>query len=57
MDVCPDCGGEMVGDGYTSAIHCENAPEEWWFYNEPDANPVYCEGRFDWATIHYFEVE
>lgn len=37
-DRCPVCGGSLVGDGYTLALHCENAdlPAD----REPDA-PVY----------------
>ncbi len=37
---CPNCGGTMIGDGYTSVRHCENVdvPEDL----EPDAPPVYC---------------
>jgi hypothetical protein len=39
---CPFCGSDMLGDGYSTAIHCENAEEERYAYNEPDSNPVYC---------------
>jgi len=38
---CPNCGGELIGDGFTTCIHCENvdAPLD----REPDADPVYCD--------------
>lgn len=39
--VCPRCGGTLVGDGYTTAQHCENAydvPSDL----EPDAPPFLC---------------
>ena len=38
---CRNCGGDMVGDGYTTPYHCEFAemPEG----TEPDASPVYCD--------------
>lgn len=39
---CPDCGGEIIGDGYSSVMHCENADETSYEYHEPDASPVYC---------------
>jgi len=39
-DQCPNCNGELFGDGYTSVIHCENVDPDPWL--EPDANPVYC---------------
>lgn len=40
MDACKVCGGEMVGDGYTTVISCENADATGY---EPDAEPVYCD--------------
>lgn len=39
-DTCPSCGGDLIGDGYTSVIHCEEVDPDPWL--EPDANPVYC---------------
>lgn len=39
---CPKCGGDLVGDGYTSVIHCEDAEEEDYWHNAPDDGPVYC---------------
>lgn len=40
---CLDCGGTMIGDGYTEVVHCENAEEESYAYCAPDEGPVYCE--------------
>lgn len=39
---CPNCGGDMVGDGYTVVYQCENADELDTSFVEPDANPVLC---------------
>lgn len=39
--VCKNCGGTMVGDGYTMVLHCEFAFIDHSLY-EPDAEPVYC---------------
>lgn len=38
---CPNCGGSLIGDGYTIVVHCENADIENNCY-EPDAGPIYC---------------
>ena len=37
---CPNCGGNMEGDGVTVPFHCERieCPQDL----EPDADPVYC---------------
>ena len=37
---CPICGGNLIGDGYSSVVHCENvdAPID----VEPDADVIYC---------------
>jgi len=37
---CPNCGGNMEGDGYTIVRHCErvDVPND----VEPDAPPIYC---------------
>lgn len=40
-DQCPVCGGEMIGDGYTVVVHCENVHNPMGI--EPDAEPIYCE--------------
>ena len=37
---CPICGGTMIGDGYTTPIHCENVDIDPWI--EPDFGPIYC---------------
>lgn len=37
---CPVCGGTMIGDGYTTPIHCENVDIDPWI--EPDFGPIYC---------------
>lgn len=42
MNQCSKCGGEMIGDGYTSVFHCENADESTYEFHEPDADPVEC---------------
>ena len=39
---CPICGGDIIGNGYTSVMHCENANDVAYELHEPDANPVYC---------------
>lgn len=44
---CPNCGGQMIGDGYTSTLHCENIIEPPWDL-EPDAEPVYCNQTEPW---------
>jgi len=40
-DTCPNCGGQIHGDGHTVARHCEriNLDEH---TAEPDAAPIYC---------------
>jgi hypothetical protein len=40
-DACVRCGGAMIGNGYTTARHCENVelPTD----REPDADPLYCQ--------------
>jgi len=39
--ICKVCGGTIVGDGYTSSLHCEfvDAPLD----REPDASILYCQ--------------
>ncbi len=39
---CPNCGGAILGDGYTSPYVCESATEEDYEFKEPDARPTYC---------------
>lgn len=38
---CPNCGGDWIGDGFTTPIHCERieCPQD----READANPLPCE--------------
>jgi len=36
---CKNCGGDMIGDGYTVVLHCEYSEVD---YLESDAGPVYC---------------
>jgi len=42
--VCPHCGGDLIGDGYTTVVHCELADENEVACAEPDANPIWCNG-------------
>lgn len=39
---CPNCGGNMVGDGYTIVRSCENVDLSDFMDVEPDAEPIYC---------------
>ena len=44
---CPNCGEPLLGDGYSTVLHCPNAEGESdtsWQYAEPDAAPFYCDG-------------
>lgn len=42
--VCKECGGTMIGDGYSLILHCENV--DLWdgehAFSAPDEGPVYC---------------
>ena len=38
---CINCGGTMVGDGYTSVIHCEFVDGDV-SDRTPDSGPIYC---------------
>lgn len=40
---CPDCGGKIIGDGYTEVEHCENVDVSDMCL-EPDAGIIYCNG-------------
>ena len=40
--ICPNCGENMIGDGYTLPYHCPNAYEEEWWYEPPDSGPWFC---------------
>lgn len=37
---CINCGGVMVGDGFSAVLHCENV--DYVGDREPDSRPVYC---------------
>ncbi len=37
---CPNCGGNMEGDGYTRVFHCEFVDTP--FDVEADADPIFC---------------
>lgn len=52
---CKNCGGDMVGDGYTEVSHCENLDLFGQGY-EPDANPVFCDYE-DEPEIDPFEED
>jgi hypothetical protein len=39
---CPNCGGSMIGDGFTFVSHCEHAHDDDYWYEAPDAGPIYC---------------
>lgn len=43
--ICKECGEEMSGDGFNFPIRCPNSKPELSEFNEPDANPVYCDGE------------
>jgi len=47
VNSCTNCGGDIIGDGFTSAMHCENAEDDTYEFNEPDANVVECTTDFD----------
>lgn len=38
---CPNCGWDLIGDGFTSVLQCENTTEDTWDIS-PDDSPVYC---------------
>ena len=42
---CPNCGGSIIGDGYSEVMRCENADESLYEFCEPDAPIVYCEPK------------
>lgn len=43
MNTCIKCGGTMIGDGYTSVVHCEFADNDELAYMAPDEAVVYCD--------------
>jgi hypothetical protein len=40
--ICTNCGETMVGDGYTTVIHCPHVNWDRHIYIEPDAQPIHC---------------
>jgi len=42
---CPNCGSPLIGDGFNTVLHCENADEEAYEFSKPDATPIYCEEK------------
>ena len=42
MFQCENCGGDMIGDGYTMVIRCENADIDEFWCNAPDDGPILC---------------
>ncbi len=42
MENCPNCGGDLIGDGYTQVLHCENVDDDIIWSIEPDAFPIFC---------------
>jgi hypothetical protein len=39
---CPHCGGSMLGDGYTTVMHCERVDISS-VCAEPDSTPILCD--------------
>lgn len=42
MSTCPNCGGSMVGDGFSVVRHCELADDVSVWDSEPDAPAILC---------------
>lgn len=42
---CINCGGIMVGDGYSVVLHCELVDVIGEYGCEPDADPIYCKNQ------------
>jgi hypothetical protein len=42
---CPNCGDDLIGDGYTTVIHCAGIEPP--VDAEPDSGPIYCEFEED----------
>jgi hypothetical protein len=38
---CDDCGGTMVGDGYSQVLHCEFVTDDL-SDREADSGPIFC---------------
>jgi len=41
QSTCPHCGGSLMGDGYTTPVHCERISGP--FDVAPDSEPILCE--------------
>ena len=39
---CSKCGGTILGDGYRTVLHCQNADWNAIEGREPDSGPVEC---------------
>ncbi len=39
---CANCGGPLLGDGFSRVLHCESANESDVWEAEPDAAPILC---------------
>ena len=57
VDTCPECGGTILGDGYTTVYHCENVDFDHTEY-EPDAGTIVCEHSptYEEKRTHAFSV-
>jgi hypothetical protein len=40
---CKKCGSKIIGDGYSSVLHCEMAEYDSFYDKEPDSEVVFCE--------------
>lgn len=50
---CKTCGGNMIGDGYTTPIQCETLDLHGSAY-EPDCDPVHCQPTlFDTSNVSF----
>lgn len=43
MNQCPNCGEQLVGDGYRVPVNCMNADIDDWWDAAPDEGPFYCD--------------
>jgi hypothetical protein len=43
-NICLNCGGVLLGDGYVEVKHCEFAAEEDYIDCAPYDDPIYCKG-------------
>ena len=43
MNKCNECGGDMVGNGYTPVMYCEYAEKSTYEHVEADSGPIYCD--------------